>query len=82
LRASDPRFARDDDLPERAWGISHRGGDISGFPAFLGEIGHGVILGIPVPMLVFAVAAILWHAARAHSSRLRGGDDRLNPRAS
>jgi simple sugar transport system permease protein len=44
-----------------------RGGDISGFPAFLGEIGHGVILGIPVPMLVFAVAAILWHMLLART---------------
>src|SRR5271167_1260816 len=44
-----------------------RGGDISGFPAFLGEIGHGVILGIPVPMLVFAVAAILWHVLLART---------------
>ena len=30
-----------------------RGGDISGFPDFLRELGHGVILGVPVPMLVF-----------------------------
>ena len=44
-----------------------RGGDISGFPAFLGEIGHGVILGIPVPMLAFAVAAILWHVLLART---------------
>jgi simple sugar transport system permease protein len=44
-----------------------RGGDISGFPAFLGEIGHGEILGIPVPMLVFAVAAILWHVLLART---------------
>src|SRR6516162_10712280 len=27
-----------------------RGGDISGFPDFLREIGHGAILGVPVPM--------------------------------
>ena len=38
-----------------------RGGDISGFPAFLGEFGHGSLLGIPVPMMVFTLAAILWH---------------------
>ena len=44
-----------------------RGGDISGFPTFLGEIGHGVILGVPVPMLVFAVAAILWHVLLART---------------
>jgi simple sugar transport system permease protein len=38
-----------------------RGGDISGFPPFLSGIGHGYILGIPVPMLLFIVAAIGWH---------------------
>jgi simple sugar transport system permease protein len=37
------------------------GGDISGFPDFLRELGHGEILGVPVPMLVFTAAAILWH---------------------
>ena len=47
-----------------------RGGDISGFPAFLGEFGHGSILGIPVPMLVFTLAAILWHGVL---SRTRHG---------
>src|SRR5271157_6087647 len=56
-----------------------RGGDISGFPAFLGELGHGVFLGIPVPMLVFIAAAILWHVLLARASRLLGGDDRLQP---
>src|SRR5271170_7499466 len=44
-----------------------RGGDISGFPAFLGELGHGVILGIPVTMLVFTAAAILWHVLLART---------------
>ena len=43
------------------------GGDISGFPDFLGELGHGVILGVPVPMLVFIVAAILWHVLLART---------------
>ena len=43
------------------------GGDISGFPAFLGELGHGVILGVPVPMLVFIAAAILWHVLLART---------------
>jgi simple sugar transport system permease protein len=37
-----------------------RGGDISGFPPFLGQIGHGTALGIPVPLLIFAAAAIAW----------------------
>ena len=38
-----------------------RGGDISGFPVYLGVIGHGSLLGIPVPMLLFIAAAIVWH---------------------
>jgi simple sugar transport system permease protein len=38
-----------------------RGSDISGFPPFLGGIGHGTLLGIPVPLLLFIVAAIAWH---------------------
>jgi simple sugar transport system permease protein len=38
-----------------------RGGDISGFPPFLGSIGHGSILGIPVPLLLFLAAAFVWH---------------------
>jgi simple sugar transport system permease protein len=44
-----------------------RGGDISGFPDFLGELGHGSLLGIPVPMLVFTAAAILWHLLLART---------------
>ncbi|HVP98531.1 MAG TPA: ABC transporter permease, partial [Roseiarcus sp.] len=43
------------------------GGDISGFPEFLREIGHGSIIGIPVPMLVFIAAAILWHVLLART---------------
>ena len=38
-----------------------RGGDISGFPAFVGEIGHGTVLGIPLPFLIFAGCAVWWH---------------------
>lgn len=38
-----------------------RGGDISGFPEFLKVIGHGSVVGIPVPLILFAVAAIVWH---------------------
>jgi simple sugar transport system permease protein len=37
-----------------------RGGDISGFPPFIAEIGHGAVLGVPTPLLIFIVAAILW----------------------
>ena len=38
-----------------------RGGDISGFPDYMNVIGHGSLLGLPVPLLIFAAAAILWH---------------------
>ncbi|APG94464.1 ABC transporter permease [Sinorhizobium americanum] len=38
-----------------------RGGDISGFPAFMGPIGHGSIAGIPVPLIVFIVCVLGWH---------------------
>lgn len=38
-----------------------RGGDISGFPDFMHILGHGDIFGIPVPLLLFAIAALVWH---------------------
>lgn len=38
-----------------------RGGDISGFPEYMHFIGHGSVLGIPVPLLIFVGAAIAWH---------------------
>jgi len=38
-----------------------RGGDISGFPDFMNTIGHGTLAGIPVPLIIFAVAALVWH---------------------
>jgi simple sugar transport system permease protein len=38
-----------------------QGGDISGFPAFLHPIGYGLVLGIPVPLLIFGFAALIWH---------------------
>ncbi|MBP0582094.1 ABC transporter permease [Labrys sp. LIt4] len=37
------------------------GGDISGFPDFVREIGHGTLVGIPVPLWILAAAALLWH---------------------
>ncbi len=37
-----------------------RGGDISGFPPFIATIGHGTVLGVPVPLLLFLVAVLLW----------------------
>jgi simple sugar transport system permease protein len=58
-----------------------RGGDISGFPPFLATLGHGTVLGIPVPLLLFLGCAVLWHllltrsrhgfAARMIGSNLR-----------
>lgn len=38
-----------------------RGGDVSGFPAFLQPIGHGSILGFPIPLLIFIACVLLWH---------------------
>ncbi len=38
-----------------------RGGDVSGFPDFIQPIGHGSVLGIPIPLLVFLVAAAVWY---------------------
>lgn len=58
-----------------------RGGDISGFPDFVAFIGHGAVLGIPVPLVLFALCALAWHfllsrsrhgfAARMIGSNLR-----------
>jgi simple sugar transport system permease protein len=38
-----------------------RGGDISGFPAFIRPLGHGWLFGIPVPLLIFILCVALWH---------------------
>lgn len=38
-----------------------RGGDLSGFPAFLAPIGYGTLLGIPVPLLIFIACVGIWH---------------------
>ena len=38
-----------------------RGGDISGFPPMMRTLGHGEVLGLPVPLLVFLGVAVLWH---------------------
>jgi simple sugar transport system permease protein len=37
------------------------GGDISGFPPFVLTMGNGLMLGIPVPLWIFAACAALWH---------------------
>jgi simple sugar transport system permease protein len=38
-----------------------RGGDISGFPQFVREIGHGWFAGIPVPLWILIACVALWH---------------------
>jgi simple sugar transport system permease protein len=38
-----------------------RGGDVSGFPSYLQPIGHGSILGIPIPLLIFVACVVIWH---------------------
>ena len=44
-----------------------RGGDISGFPAFIQPIGHGSVLGLPIPLLIFLAAAAVWYAMLGHT---------------
>lgn len=44
-----------------------RGGDISGFPTFVEPIGHGLVAGIPVPLLIFGAAALAWHILLSHT---------------
>ena len=38
-----------------------RGGDISGFPPSLAVLGHGTLLGVPVPLILFGIVALIWH---------------------
>ncbi|MGV2051994.1 ABC transporter permease [Agrobacterium sp. 22-209-1] len=38
-----------------------RGGDVSGFPAYMAPLGHGTLLGLPIPLLIFIVCVGLWH---------------------
>jgi simple sugar transport system permease protein len=38
-----------------------KGGDISGFPPWMATLGHGTVLGIPVPLILFLACAVLWH---------------------
>ncbi|MGI9222083.1 MAG: ABC transporter permease, partial [Woeseiaceae bacterium] len=37
-----------------------RGSDISGFPEFLSQLGHGTLAGVPIPMLIFVACVLLW----------------------
>jgi len=38
-----------------------RGSDISGFPEYMNYIGHGSFLGIPIPLIIFIIVAIICH---------------------
>lgn len=44
-----------------------RGGDISGVPGYVQAIGQGTIYGVPVPLLVFAAAVLLWSVVLSRS---------------
>lgn len=44
-----------------------RGGDISGFPPFVREMGNGVFLGVPIPLWIFIGCALLWHVVMTRS---------------
>ena len=37
-----------------------RGGSISGFPPALVQMGQGTVLGVPVPLLIFALCVAVW----------------------
>jgi simple sugar transport system permease protein len=37
-----------------------RGSDVSGFPAFVSKLGHGTVMGVPVPLLIFIACILLW----------------------
>lgn len=38
-----------------------RGGDVSGFPAYVAPLGHGSLFGLPIPLLIFIVCVAVWH---------------------
>lgn len=44
-----------------------RGGDVSGFPEYVAPIGHGLILGVPVPLLIFIACVALWQVLLTRS---------------
>jgi simple sugar transport system permease protein len=44
-----------------------KGGDISGFPPWMATLGHGTVLGIPVPLILFLACALLWHILLTHT---------------
>ena len=38
-----------------------RGGDVSGFPPIVAAIGHGSVLGVPIPLIIFGLCVIAWN---------------------
>jgi simple sugar transport system permease protein len=44
-----------------------RGGDISGFPDFIQPLGHGALLGIPIPLLILLIAFFVWRVLMSRS---------------
>jgi simple sugar transport system permease protein len=38
-----------------------RGGDVSGFPPVVAAIGHGSFLGVPIPLIIFALCVVGWN---------------------
>jgi simple sugar transport system permease protein len=44
-----------------------RGGDISSFPDFIGPLGHGTLVGIPVPLMVLLAAFAAWYLLMTRS---------------
>ena len=38
-----------------------KGGDISGFPESIAVLGHGTFFGLPVPLILFGLVALVWH---------------------
>lgn len=38
-----------------------RGSDISGFPDYMRVLGHGSLMSIPVPLILFGLTAWVWH---------------------
>jgi simple sugar transport system permease protein len=44
-----------------------RGGDISGFPAFVAPIGHGNLFGVPIPLLILIVCVAITHVILSRS---------------
>ncbi|MFD2237586.1 ABC transporter permease [Aureimonas populi] len=37
-----------------------RGGDVSGFPPYVVQLGQGSVLGIPIPLLIFILCVAIW----------------------